>query len=72
MQATSETSYQRIAREQRERRERRAAGFSDKTINRQQARARAAAKRARRHAEALEREAEYMPDSFDPAERGEA
>lgn len=71
MPATSETRYQRIAREQRERRERRAAGFSDKSVDRQQARARASARRARRRQDAMEVEAEYMPDSFDPAERPE-
>lgn len=66
-----ETRYQRIAREQRERQARRAAGFSNKTIDRQQARARAAKKRAQRHAEAMEREAELMPDSFDGPDRPE-
>lgn len=67
----TETYYQRIAREQRERRERRKAGFSDKTIARQQARVRASARRARRYQDAAEIEAEYMPDSFDPPERPE-
>lgn len=64
-----ETRFQRIAREQRERQAKRAAGFGERIIDRQQARARASAKRAWRRAEAMEREAETMPDSFDPPER---
>ena len=61
---TTETRYQRIAREQRERQHARAKRAE--AVYRNQRAATLSRRKERRHNEAMEREAEYMPDSFDP------